>query len=97
MDYAIVATTIPCLRPFLTATGTNYGAPAQTRSSPCATGTAPSDKGFVLSSSWKMSTLGRSEQKAKALWASTKNMSGWVKFDNQPSAMSPDDQHNVGI
>lgn len=32
--YAVVATTIPCLRPFMFALNTNYGGPTQARTSP---------------------------------------------------------------
>src|SRR5271169_6894881 len=69
MNYAIIAATIPCLRPFMTALSTNYGAPAQAKSSPSGTGigtgTARSENDISLASLSKIPRSGRPEEKGK--------------------------------
>jgi hypothetical protein len=52
ISYAIIAATTPCLRPFMIALSTNYGAPAPVtaKSSPAATGMSRSDKDISLAS-----------------------------------------------
>jgi hypothetical protein len=44
--WAIIATTIPCLRPFMFALSTNYGGPSATKTSP---GTAATRPGYNIS------------------------------------------------
>lgn len=62
ISYAIVAATIPCLRPFMAALSTNYGAPAQTRTSPSGTKKSQYGKGYKLSSLSKSSNSGRDDK-----------------------------------
>jgi hypothetical protein len=60
LNYAIIAATIPCLRLFMSALNTNWGAPT-----PSAMETMQSNNGFFFTSWSKMSRLGRSEEKGK--------------------------------
>jgi len=62
MNYAIIAATTPCLRPFMRALSTNYGGPAQQKGPRSATTTAQSNT-FSLSSLSKTSKSGRSKEK----------------------------------
>jgi hypothetical protein len=91
MNYAIIAATTPCLRPFMSALSTNYGAPAQTKTSPSAAGTARSDNEFSLSSLSKMSRLGRPEEKGKQVSAPKTR---WDQSEHHASVMSGD-QHSM--
>jgi hypothetical protein len=50
ISYAIIAATTPCLRPFMIALSTNYGAPATAKSSPFATMQSRSDQNISLAS-----------------------------------------------
>ena len=89
ISYAIIAATTPCLRPFMTALSTNYGAPAQTKISPSAAGTARSGTDFSLSSLAKVSRLGQ-EEKGKASVPTTR----WDQAEHHASVMSGD-QHSM--
>jgi hypothetical protein len=82
LSYAIIAATTPCLRPFMTALSTNYGAPAQTKGSPSAAGTKQSGNDFSLASLSKMSRLGH-EEKGKS--APTTR---WDQSEHHASVMS---------
>ncbi|KAH8770203.1 hypothetical protein F5882DRAFT_411675 [Hyaloscypha sp. PMI_1271] len=55
ISYAVVAVTIPCLRPFMAALSTNYGAPAQARTSPSGSKKSQPGKEYKLSSLSKSS------------------------------------------
>jgi hypothetical protein len=87
ISYAIVAATIPCLRPFMNALSTNYGAPAQTKSP---SGSKQQYKNnYSLSSLSKGSRLGRIEKlKASA------PLPSWDRTNHQTSVMSGD-QHSM--
>jgi hypothetical protein len=90
ISYAIIAATTPCLRPFMTALSTNYGAPAQTKGSPSAAGTARSGNDFSLASLAKVSRLGQ-EEKGKSSSAPTTR---WDQSEHHASVMSGD-QHSM--
>lgn len=86
MSYAIIAATIPCLRPFMTALSTNYGAPAQIKGSPSAAGTKRSGNDFSLNSLSKTSRLGH-EEKGKSVTAPTTR---WDQSEHHASVTSGD-------
>lgn len=73
INYGIIAATIPCLRPFMVATATHYGAPASAKRSPNATSQTPrgTEPGFSLGSipnGLRSATRGRfnrSDEKSK--------------------------------
>lgn len=90
MSYAIIAATIPCLRPFMTALSTNYGAAPKAKSSPSAAGTARSGNDFSLASLSKASRLGP-EEKGKPTLAPTTR---WDQSEHHVSVMSGD-QHSM--
>ena len=48
ISYAIIAVTTPCVRPFMTALSTNYGAPAKAKSSPSALGSEETHNSYSL-------------------------------------------------
>jgi hypothetical protein len=89
ISYAIIAATTPCLRPFMTALSTNYGAPAQTKTSPSVAGTSRSGKDFSLASLSKMSRLAQ-EEKGKTAAPTTR----WDQSEHHASVMSGD-QHSL--
>lgn len=91
MNFAIIAATTPCLRPFMAALSTNYGAPAPTKTSPSGTGTARSNNEFSLSSFSKMSRLGRSDEKGKQASMPTTR---WDQSKHHASVISGD-QHSM--
>jgi hypothetical protein len=91
LNYAIIAATTPCLRPFMSALSTNYGAPAQTKVSPSATGTGRSNNEISLSSMSKMSRTGRPEEKGKQ---ATMPTTRWDQSEHYTSVMSGD-QHSM--
>jgi hypothetical protein len=86
ISYAIVAATIPCLRPFMAALATNYGAPAQTRTSP---------SGTKKSQQYNLSSLSKS---ARSIRIDKPTSSGpirpWDRSNNHTSVVSGD-QHSM--
>jgi len=86
MSYAIIAATIPCLRPFMTALSTNYGAPAKTKGSPSAAGTARSGNDYSLASLSKTSRLGHEDKGKSASVPKTR----WDQSEHHASVMSGD-------
>jgi hypothetical protein len=91
ISYAIIAATTPCLRPFMTALSTNYGAPAKTKGSPSVMGTGRSDNEYSLNSLSKMSRLGRPEEKGKQV---SQPAMRWDQSEHHASVMSGD-QHSM--
>jgi hypothetical protein len=87
LSYAIVAATTPCLRPFMSALSTNYGAPAQPKKS------SPSQSGneYSLNSISNTSRLGRIA-KGKQLSVPTTR---WDATEHHASVVSGD-QFSIG-
>jgi hypothetical protein len=88
ISYAIVAATIPCLKPFMNALSTNYGAPAQTKASPSGSKSQYQNE-YSLSSLSKGSRLGRLER-LKVSAPTTP----WDRANHQVSVV-PGDQHSM--
>jgi len=82
-----VAATIPCLRPFMAALSTNYGAPAQTRISPSGS-KAQYKNEYNLSSLSKTSRSGHLDKSKISV-----SMTPWERT-NHVSVMSGD-QHSM--
>jgi hypothetical protein len=91
LSYAIIAATTPCLRPFMAALSTNYGAPAQAKSSPSATAASRSNNEYSLTSFSKISRLGRSEERGKQ---ASLPITRWDQSENITSVRSGD-QHSM--
>lgn len=87
VSYAIIAATIPCLRPFMTALSTNYGAPAKAKSSPSVPGTVQSNNGYSLSS---LSKKSRSDKVTQVSVPQTR----WDQAENRTAVISTD-QHSM--
>ena len=90
ISYAIIAATTPCLRPFMTALATNYGAPAKAKASPSVPGTAQSksNNGYSLSSLSKRSKIDRTPQ------VSGVPQTRWDQAEHR-SAVVSGDQHSM--
>lgn len=90
LSYAIVATTTPCLRPFMTALNTHYGAPAEYNSPP---GTKKSANSYVLSSlskkSQKSRTLGE-ENGTQTTFPDVAPNTRWDGMKHQTSVIAGD-------
>ncbi|KAB5513114.1 hypothetical protein GE09DRAFT_1163525 [Coniochaeta sp. 2T2.1] len=90
--YAIVATTIPCLRPFMSALSTNYGGPTHTR------GTARPGYGISLGSLATLSKLGKPENKDASVPAVRWDEAEYnvnVAAGDQGSMLSNDSRRNI--
>ena len=96
MSYAIIATTLPCLRPFMTATSTQ--APIRdkkSRGSKYATGS--SKPSIILSSLATRLKASNNEEESKVdLTTSSKGIRGWANGDHNASVTTQGDQHSVG-
>ena len=91
--YAIIAATTPCLKPFMTALSTNYGAPAPNKTTPMpsAAGTGQSNNEYSLSSlSKKSKSAGSSASKMQISVPTTR----WDQAEYR-SAVVPGDQHSM--
>ncbi|KAE9367678.1 hypothetical protein N431DRAFT_349139 [Stipitochalara longipes BDJ] len=86
ISYAIVAATIPCLRPFMAALSTNYGAPAQNRTSPSGTKKSQQYKLSSLSKSTRSIRVDRSKLSAP--------VKPWDRGNTHTSVVSGD-QHSM--
>lgn len=95
MSYAIIAASIPCMRPFMTATSTSYGAPQRLQSLPRGTETKWLEQAATFLSAFKRFKLGGSQGKAKPRSASTMNPSGWNQLEHHISMVSPGDHPSV--
>jgi hypothetical protein len=97
MNYAIISATIPCLRPFITATNTQHSIPAKSQgSSRYATGTAKDAPGTNFPLASLSSRLKAPSNMGQEASTSTKKMSGWDGFAHTSSVISPGDQHSIG-
>jgi hypothetical protein len=89
ISYAIIGATIPCLRPFMAALATNYGAPAQIRTSPSGT------KKSKYANQYNLSSLSKSSRSANLdkpkISAPTKP---WDRSNHHVSVASGD-QHSM--
>jgi len=87
--YAIIGATIPCLRPFMAALSTNYGAPAQIRTSPSGT------KKSKYANDYNLSSLSKSSRSANL---DKPKLSGptkpWDRSNHHVSVASGD-QHSM--
>lgn len=91
--YAIIAATTPCLRPFMTALSTNYGAAAQNKviPTPSAAGTGRSNNEYSLSSLSKKSRSAGSDARKTQISVPTTR---WDQAEHR-SAVVSGDQHSM--
>jgi len=91
LSYAVIAVTTPCLRPFISALSTNYGAPARSKASPAGTGASGSSNGYSLKYLPKKSNLGPREGEQQTSVPTTR----WDGNEHHVTIMSGDN-HSIG-
>jgi hypothetical protein len=83
LSYAVIAVTTPCLRPFMSALSTNYGAPAQTKS-PQGSGKASANQYYLSKISKLSNSRGKTQISAPVTrWDTTEHQASVQVGDHQ--------------